>query len=102
LNRAQRITKIFADLNLSKDQRYLQCESCGYITTMPSGTYGTDALGDTTRAPLMGEEDQTTCPKCGKPMSEVFRTSATVMGSHLQTPRGGTAPGGGLHGGAYH
>jgi len=60
MNRAQKILELFGDigganLRLQKDQKYLQCQSCGYIASFPSGVYGTDGLGDTTRAPLMGE-----------------------------------------------
>jgi ribosomal protein L44E len=162
MNRAQKILELFGDiggsnLRLKKDQKYLKCQSCGYTATMPSGVYGTDGLGDTTRAPLFGEcgdmiqhmmdkekekktgkfvdrghmdynpktdkvergfrdtpagkrkhakfmkesKNKYKCEKCGGPMDEfVSRTSsARVMQSG---PRAQTAPGGGLHGGAYH
>lgn len=60
MSRAQKILELFGDigganLRLQKDQNYLQCQSCGYISSFPSGVYGTDGLGDSTRAPLVGE-----------------------------------------------
>lgn len=60
MNRSQKILELFGDigganLRLQKDMKFLKCQSCGYTASFPSGVYGTDGLGDTTRAPLLGE-----------------------------------------------
>ena len=109
MSRAQQILELFgniggANLRLEKDNKYMKCRSCGHIATFPSGVYGTDGLGDSTRAPLVGEGDSAhptnhKCPKC-KGMMEVHFTSARVMGGQ-SGPRAQTAPGGALSGGAY-
>ena len=51
MNRAQKILELFGDigganLRLEKDMKVLQCRSCGYTATFPSGVYGTDGLGE--------------------------------------------------------
>jgi Zn finger protein HypA/HybF involved in hydrogenase expression len=103
MSRAQKIITLVEDigganLRLKKDQKFLQCRSCGYTASMPSGVYGTDALGDSTRAPLLGEAKEK-CPKCGKPMNEVSFTSARVMRG--MGGQGYSAPGGALNSRAY-
>ena len=107
MSRAQQILELFGDigganLKIKKDSKYLKCQSCGYTATFPSGVYGTDGLGDTTRAQLLGEKKKKEykCEKCGGVM-EFRSTSARVMAGQ-SGPRAQTAPGGGLHGGAYH
>lgn len=106
MNRAQQILEIFggSNLRLQKDQNYLKCQSCGYIASFPSGVYGTDGLGDTTRAPLFGEskkKNKNKCPKCGGPMNEVNFSPSRVWGSSGLS-QGTATPGGAYQGGAYY
>ena len=108
MTRAQKILELFGnigggELRLKRDSRMLQCQSCGHKRTFPSGVYGTDGLGNSTRAPLSGAQVEglyEKCEKCGKPMSEVHFSSARVMGGGMVN-QGYAAPGGALSGGAY-
>ena len=103
MRRVYRIFELFGmlgggNLALQKDSRYLQCQSCGHIRSHPSGFYGSDGLGDTSRVSLYSEGMYEQCEKCGGSMSEVHISSARVMGMGRT---GHTGPGGALHGGAY-
>ena len=77
---------------------YLQCQSCGAIFTNPSGILAPDG----TRDPQVNfAEGSKRCPKCGGPLTEVHKSSASVMGGQGGT-YAGAVPGGALHGGAFH
>lgn len=85
-----------------KHTKYLKCQSCGAIHTMPSGVLAPDGLRGP-KVDFQGENggQRHWCPKCGGPLVEVDKTSASVLsGSGIHGV--GQTPGGGLHGGAFH
>ena len=107
MTRAQEILEELtgATLNTStrnhKFTKYLQCQSCGRIFSNPTGILAPDGLQGP-KVDFQGENDRRRqCPKCGGPLVEVHKSSASVMGGQGGT-WAGAVPGGALHGGAFH
>lgn len=84
-----------------KHTKYLKCQSCGAIHTMPSGVLAPNSVREP-QVQFAGENHRQNyrCPKCGGPLIEVHKSSAAVMGG--QSGWAGGVPGGALQGGAFH